>query len=136
MTFLRHPVDNLISIYYFWKALPEVGNPVHTRFLHEHPSILEFAMYSGIRTLMSETYFGGFDMSRFDFIGFYETRNADIPRLSEELGLPLSSAYYENRTVETGERHPLDADNSIRRRLNDLLAADVAFYERLLCQIT
>jgi hypothetical protein len=60
----------------------------------------------------------------------------DIPRLSEELGLPLSAEFYENAIVETGERRALETNNVIRHRLTDLLTADVAFYERLRCQIT
>jgi hypothetical protein len=131
MTFLRHPVDNLISIYFFWKSLSEPGHALHGRFLRERPSILEFAMYPGITRLMSETYFGNFDMSRFDFIGFYESRDSDIPRLAKDLGLPLVAGLHENRTNDTIERIALEADASIRRRLSDLLAADVAFYERL-----
>jgi hypothetical protein len=82
-------------------------------------------------SLMAETYFGNFDMSRFDFIGFYENRDADVPRLAKVLGLPLEAGLHENRTAETVERLELEADISIRRQLNDLLAADVAFYERL-----
>jgi hypothetical protein len=80
---------------------------------------------------MSETYFGDFDMSRFDFIGFYENRDADIPRLAKDLGLPLVAAVHQNRTSQTIERLELEADVSVRKRLTDLLAADVAFYERL-----
>lgn len=131
MTFLRHPVDNLISIYFFWKALREPGHAVHARFLREQPSILEFAMYPGITRLMSETYFGKFEMSRFDFIGFYETRDADLPRLAKALGLPFVDDVHENRTAETIERLELEADLSVRRRLTDLLSADVGFYERM-----
>lgn len=131
MTFLRHPVDNLISIYFYWKALPEAGHALHARFLRERPTILEFATYPGITCLMSQTYFGNFDMGRFDFIGFYENRDTDIPCLAKDLGLPLSASVHENRTGETIERRELEADVSVRRRLTDLLAADVAFYERL-----
>ena len=131
MTFLRHPVDNLISIYFFWRALPVPGHALHARFLRERPSIPEFAMYPGVTRLMSETYFGDFDMSRFDFIGFYQNRDADIPRLAKDLGLPLMAGVHENRTNETIERRELEADVPIRRRLTGLLAADVAFYERL-----
>lgn len=131
MTFLRHPVDNLISIYFYWRALPEPGHTLHARFLRERPSIVEFATYPGITSLMSETYFGGFDMSRFDFIGFYENRDVDIPRLAKDLGLPLAADVHENRTKGSIERIELEADVSARRRLTDLLAADVDFYERL-----
>jgi hypothetical protein len=104
MTFLRHPVDNLISIYFYWKSLKEPGHSLHARFLVEAPSILEFALYPGINRLMSETYFGGFDMARFAFIGFYETRDIGLARLGNELGLPLVADVHENRTKETVER--------------------------------
>jgi hypothetical protein len=130
MTFLRHPVDNLISIYFFWKVLPETPG-LHARFLREQPSILEFAMYPGFKALMSETYFGGFDMNRFDFIGFYENRDSDIPRLAKALNLPLEAAVHENRTRESGERLEVESDLSVQRKLTDLLAEDIAFYERL-----
>jgi hypothetical protein len=130
MTFLRHPVDNLISTYFFWKGLP-VSNGLHARFLREQPTILEFASYPGFKALMSETYFGGFDMNRFDFIGFYETRKSDIPRLAKALNLPLVASVYENRTSASDERLEVESDRSLRRNLTDLLAADVAFYERL-----
>ena len=131
MTFLRHPVDNLISIYSYWKTLPEAGHMLHARFLSEQPSILEFAKYPGIANLMSETYFGNFDMRRFDFVGFYEDRDACIPRLAKELGLPLVADVHENRTVDAVGRRELEADASVRRQLTDLLAHDVIFYERL-----
>ena len=130
MTFLRHPVGNLISIYFFWKAFPE-SHGLHARFLREQPSILEFAMYPGFRALMSETYFRGFDMNRFDFIGFYESRDSNIPRLAKALNLPLVAAVHENRTSESAERLEVESDVSVRRKLTDLLAEDVAFYERL-----
>lgn len=131
MTFLRHPVDNLISIYFYWKALPEAGHALHARFLRERPSILEFATYPGITCLMSETYFGNFDMSRFDFIGFHENRQADIARLAKAINLPLSAAIHENRTSESAERLELESDVSVRSKLTDLLAQDVGFYERM-----
>ena len=131
LTFLRHPVDNLFSIYFFWIDLPEPGHGLHARFLCERPSVLEFAAYPGISTLMSETYFGDFDMRRFDCIGFHETRAADIGRLGADLGLPLAAETYENKTAETAERQDMKADPALRRRIADLLAADMAFYDRL-----
>jgi hypothetical protein len=131
MTFLRYPVDNLISIYFYWKCVQEPSHAIHARFLSECPSILEFARYPALANLMSETYFGGFDMRRFDFIGFYETRGTDIPRLAADLGLPLVADVHENRTPESVEQRNLKADLSVRRQLIDLLFADVKFYERM-----
>jgi hypothetical protein len=131
VTFLREPVANLLSIYFFWRDLPPCGHAVHSRFLSERPSILDFARYAGIARLMSETYFGGFDMRRFDFIGFHETRQRDLPRLGRLLGLPLSHRLHENRTAPSEERQELDSSPRILAALRTLLAADIAFYERL-----
>ena len=130
LTFLRHPVDNLLSIYFYWIDLPP-GHRVHARFLRERPSVLEFAAYPGISTLMSETYFGGVDMRRFDFIGFHETRAADLGRLGADLGFALAAGTHENRTADTAERQEIKADPALRRRVAGLLAADMAFYDRL-----
>jgi hypothetical protein len=131
ITFLRHPVDNLISIYFYWKSLPAPGHHLHGRFLQERPSILDFATYPGIQKLMSDTYFGGFDMYQFDFIGFHDTRDVAIPRLAKALNLPLIAETHVNKTIESAERQYVEVDAAIRQRLNDLLAEDLAFYERL-----
>jgi hypothetical protein len=80
---------------------------------------------------MSETYFGGFDMGRFDFIDLYETRGTDIPHLATDLGLPLVADIHENRTSESVERRSLEADLPVQRQLTDLLSADAKFYERM-----
>ena len=131
MTFLRHPVDNLISIYFYWKSITTPSHDLHQRFLREQPSILDFAKYPGIQRLMSDTYFGGFDMNRFDFIGFYETRDVDIPRLASSLGLPLVAETHIHKTIGSAERLSVEADASIRQSLADLLTEDMVFYERL-----
>jgi hypothetical protein len=130
-TFLREPVDNLISIYYFWRNFPSVGYPAHDRFLADNPSIVEFARYPEMRRLACEAYFGGVDLSTLDFIGFFERRADDIARLSMRLGIPLQASLHINRTAEEfdGERLGLKADRQTLARLRDELADDVAFYE-------
>ena len=72
ITFLRNPIDCLLSVYYFWLDYPRNENSVHGRFLDERPTIIEFARWSLLQRLMSATYFGGFDMNRFSFVGFHE----------------------------------------------------------------
>jgi SAM-dependent methyltransferase len=131
MTFLRHPVDNLISIYFYWKSLHVPGHDLHARFLREKPSVVDFALFQGIQRLLSETYFGNFDMGRLDFIGFHETRDVDIRRLGAVLNLPLDTSHYVNKTADTIERSDVMQDPSIRRQLNDVLSQDVTLYERL-----
>lgn len=131
MTFLREPVDNLIATYLFWRNYPEHGNPVHTRFLRERPSVDDFARYEPIRYLMSETYFGGYDMRRLDFVGFHETRAADLARLRGLSGLSVDPEVHVNRTqCEPEDRLALAHDRALHARLAAILAADIRFYER------
>jgi hypothetical protein len=132
-TFLRHPVDTLISLYFYWKGLPPHGNPVHDRFTSEAPSIESFATYAGIRRYMSDTYFGGYDLGRFDFVGFHEHRAEDIRAFGALLGLPLDPEVHLHKTESGGaERERLLANPERLRRIAALVAEDVAFYEAAL----
>jgi hypothetical protein len=131
LTFLREPVRNLISIFYFWLEMPEVGNPVHIRFLRERPDIIEFARYRCITGLMSHTYFGGFDMNQFDFIGFHESRDRDIVRLGEKLGILLRPDVHENISPAPDLRQALEANHRAMNQLREILRDDVEFYEKL-----
>lgn len=131
-TFLREPVDNLISIFYFWRTYPPIGYAAHERFLSEKPTIFEFATYPEIQRLASECYFGGVDMASLDFVGFFEHRAEDMLRLSTRLGFPVSSDVFINQTSQefADERADLRANGPALAKLRDLLADDVSFYER------
>ena len=131
-TFLREPVDNLISIYYFWRNFPPSGYPAHERFLRDNPTIFEFATYPELRYLASDAYFGGVDLTAVDFVGFYEQRSTGMQQLSAMLDLPLRPEVYVNRTSSAfdDERNELKSDSRAMARLREMLADDVAFYER------
>jgi hypothetical protein len=53
---------------------------------------------------MSQTYFGGYDMGRFDIIGTYADRDAFIRAVSDLIGIPLSTHERENVTPASEER--------------------------------
>jgi hypothetical protein len=131
-TFLREPVDNLISIFYFWRTFPPSNYPPHQRFLSEEPTIFEFAEYPEIRRLASSCYFGGVDISKLDFVGFFERRTDDLRKLSTQLGFSLRPEIVLNRTSNDFriERAELAADTRAIASLRSRLAEDVAFYQR------
>lgn len=132
LTFLRHPVELLLSLYFYWRTMPFQGGVVHRRFLDEQPDLATFAAWPPIRRLSSETYFGGYDMGRFDFIGFHETRRADMARLNALAGLGLEPDRHDNATTDPdGARAAAAADAALMARLADLLADDLRFYDRL-----
>lgn len=128
-TMLRHPVSNIISIYTFWKTLESQGQPLHDYFLREQLDIIETARLPLLRWLYSQTYFGGFDMGRFDMIGRHEDRGTDLLRLGTLLGLTIDGNEYSNSTPLSHERDELLADHALLRRLHIILADDIRFYE-------
>jgi hypothetical protein len=134
LTMLRHPVDNLISIYFYWKKIPPQPNAVHQYFLKNRLDILGLARLPVIRYLYSDTYFGGWDMGRMDFIGRHETRTEDLSRLSKILNIDIDIGLHLNATEPEGinsERVAILSDRVLMRRLTNLLAEDICFYERL-----
>lgn len=128
-TFLREPVSNLISIYFYWKVVAPQGNPIHDRFLEERPTLEAFAQHPKMSVLMSSIYFGGVDMEIFDFIGFYDELQADSRRLCNLIGVPAAMIARVNVTPHDVQRGEVEADNRLMQRLRDLLAADIGFYE-------
>jgi hypothetical protein len=131
LTFLREPVDNLVSIYAFWRTLPTNGHAGHRLFLEQSVEILEFAEFPALQTLMSRTYFGGVDMRSFDFIGFHDRRHEDLARLASQLSLSGDLGVWSNRTPELAECDEILSNPHVLGRLRDLLRDDVDFYERL-----
>lgn len=129
ITFLRHPVPLVTALYCAWKRIRPM-HATHSRFWRERPELITFASWRPIRSLMSETYFGGFDMSRFNFIGTYEDRKEDLARLGKTLGIKLSEDWHDNRLEKRDEREKLEADSMVQESLRKILANDVRFYLR------
>lgn len=135
LTMLRHPVDNLISIYCYWKIIPPQPNAVHQYFLANQLDILGLARLPIIQNLYSDTYFGGWDMGRLDFIGRHETRAEDLQRLAGILGISIDTSLHLNATEPEGvnlEKEAILSDSKLMNRLTELLADDICFYEKFL----
>lgn len=131
-TFLREPIDNLVSIYFFWRRFPSTGYAAHDRFLAEKPSFVEFADYYELRYLASRHYFGGVNLERLDFVGFFERRREGLASLSSLIGIPLDADRHVNKTDESfaEERAELLADRRVIALVRNKLYDDVMFYEQ------
>lgn len=131
LTFLRHPVENVISIYRFWRAHPTEmwSTPLFCYFKEQALSLQRLAMLPTIRFLYSKTYFGGFDMNRFDFIGDYSDYSQELHRLGVQLGVEFDLGLRVNVTGEiSGDDSKFDASEIAA--LTEILAEDIKFYER------
>lgn len=133
-TFLRHPVSNLISIFFYWKKYvqyPSTG--LYNYFVEQNLNVFELARLPLLRYLFSKTYFGGYDMGRFDFVGCHERREDSFRRLSRMLGVELDTLVWCNETDSGGksrERLELENDRSNIAKLEDILSDDIRFYEK------
>jgi len=132
ITWLREPIENLLSIYYYWKKVAP-GHGLHRYFLERDLDIVQTAQLPTLRHLMSGVYFGGVDMGRFIFIGRHERLDSDCQRLARLLGKPNVKMPHTNPNPDpsySAERERIMADARLLERLRDLLADDIRFYER------
>jgi hypothetical protein len=130
---LRDPVDNLISIFYFWRSLFDSsyrGHALYELVKKQRFSLLEFAEIPSLRQLMSRSYFGGYDMRRFDIIGDYSRRAEYMAAVSDTIGMQLLPDRRENVTPLSEERGNVSNDTKTISRLRNLLRNDIMFYER------
>jgi hypothetical protein len=130
---LREPVENVISIYYYWKHLaeqPYEGHGVFKFFKTTGLTLLETAAIPALRRLMSQTYFGDYDMGQFDVIGDFSKRAEYLAAVSRRLTINLGPDIIDNVTPNSRERQEVLADSRMMDRVRDLLFDDVRFYER------
>jgi hypothetical protein len=103
--------------------------PAFRYFKERALSVQRFAMLPTIRFLYSTTYFGGFDMSRFDFIGDYCDYTRELQRLGVQLGVEFDLSLKVNITPGTVSDDPR-SDASEIAALTEILAEDIKFYEQ------
>lgn len=129
-TLLREPVENLVSIYFYWKALGRHGNPLHDYWLDSGLDLIKTAHLPALRWLFSRTYFGDFDMARFALIGCYEERETAMNRLGQLIGVPIDMALRKNVTGHDPDRDEVLGNPKLLARLRDILIDDMRFYDR------
>lgn len=129
MTFIRNPVDTMLSIHSFWQTFGYGHNALHDYFLKNKLNVFETARLPLLRHMLSRSYFGSVNMKEFDFIGRYESFAVDTKRLSSKLGIPLVADIHLNQL--NTEILPCKAEDSPRTRslLRDILIDDVRFYD-------
>ena len=134
---LREPVENLISIYYYFDALRRglaPGHGLYQYFCHAGLGLLGFAAMPAIRRMMSERYFRDVDMGCFDVIGDFADLDGFLERVGELMMVELGPLPRLNVTPHSDERYEVSQDPHMLAALRDLLADDLRFYERYCSQ--
>jgi hypothetical protein len=135
LTFLRHPLDNLLSLYSM--ILASHWN-VFAAGMGEAMSFGEFIAIPRFRWLYTRTFFGGFNMDLLDFVGDVADYDNELLRLGEKLGVKFDPSikvngtgdlpncpveYKKNRAELLTQIHNNDS-------LKETLADDIVFYNR------
>lgn len=132
VTFVRHPVDTLHSIYTYWKTLGPGRHALHDYFLTHRLDIYETAKLPLLRHILTRNYFEAVDMKSFHFIGRFESFSSDLSRLSEMLGIPFAPNIHLNKLAKPSSLNEASSlEPAERARLRDILIDDVNFYEKI-----
>ena len=110
VTWLRDPVERVVSHYHFWMRSyePGVSGAHHRRVVEENWSLERFCLGDEFRNLYAQ-YLCGFPLTAFRFVGITEHYAQDLVCFASEiLGAPLV-AHRENVGQMGGDgRHDLD----------------------------
>lgn len=127
ITWVRDPVERVISQYYFWQRNPDLGHSICAHMLRNKLSLLEFASIDAMRNLQA-TYLGPKQIANFWFVGIQENFDDCIRSLYNQLGTDYAEIKIKN--INPGK--PLHAkytvESEIRRKIADLNQADMAIY--------
>jgi len=128
VTWLRHPVERLVSHYYFWLDHPELADdaPLHQQMLEENWSLERFCLAPSLRNSYGR-FLWGFPPRHFDFIGITEHFDSDLQDFSRRfLGNPTAPPRI-NTGRAAARRNALSP--SRRRQVENFHHRDMALYE-------
>ncbi len=133
ITWMRDPVERMLSHYYFWRKSydPEKSAPLHKRVIEEDWSLERFCLGSELKNVYCQ-FLWGFPLECFDFIGITEFYNEDLAFFSREyLGANLDD-HRENVGDKQGGKYQID--EIFRRQIEQCHGGDMMLYKRALAQ--
>jgi hypothetical protein len=132
ITWLREPVDRLISQYYFWRKIynPKTAPPLHKKRAQEDWSLERFCLGPELRNFYSQ-FFWGFPLSRFDFIGITEYYQDDL-RLFSEKFLGVCLPVYRENTNDDKQDGVYRIDGELRAKIEAYHEKDMALYHQII----
>ena len=132
ITWLRDPVERLLSHYYFFRRSydPKTAGPLFRKIIEENWSLERFCFSEEYKNLYSK-YLWNFPYDRFDFVGLTEFYEDDLRYFSERFLKTKLEAHKLNCAVDA-QAGRYEVETSFRREVEDFHSEDVALYKRAL----
>jgi hypothetical protein len=129
ITWMRHPVDRLISHYYYWIERSALNShaSLHRRVVEEKWSLEKFCFAPELQNLY-EQFLWGFPIRYFDFIGITEHYASDLQYFSSKYLNTNSNMYSENR--RSMEKKGYSISDSLRKKIELFHEKDMQLYAR------
>jgi len=133
VTWMRNPVDRVVSHYFFWKKHydPSTAPRLHRQVVEENWSLERFCLGPELRDLYGQ-FLWGFPLEYFDFVGISEFYDDDLAYFAAHYLHAHAEARKLNVSAE-GERG-YGVDLSLRRKIESFHAIDVNLYQRALAK--
>lgn len=129
VTFMRDPVERVVSHYRYWLRHPVPTHSVCRRLHDENWTLRDFARHPSSRNTQS-VFFDGLDVSDFAFVGLQERFDACLPMFFEAIGMPPMTIPPRNvnEAKDVADRYPLEPE--LREEIEALNALDRALYDQ------
>jgi hypothetical protein len=128
VTWMRHPVERVLSHFYHWKRLgSQASAPLHRRVVEENWSVERFCLGPELRNLYWQ-FLWGFPVHYFDFIGVTECYEDDLAYFSHHyLGASVRA-----RSKNIGNPRAYEIDRSFRNEIEAFHDRDMELYRNAL----
>lgn len=137
IVWLRHPINRLLSHYFYLKSFSEVHNndPIHRLVVEQQISVVEFAKQVGMFNVLSG-FTEGLSLVDFYFVGIQEYFVDDLRDLAMMMGwqqFDVVGSFNHNPHREYKScRLDVLADIEIMRELFSILSQEVEIYQKAL----
>lgn len=132
ITFLRNPVERLISQYHFFQRSydPQTAGPLFRKIIEENWSLEQFCFSEEYHNIYSK-YLLGFSYESFDFIGLTEFYEDDLLYFSDKLLQVKLDSHKVNCAVDN-KVGDYKVDSGFRREVESFHSKDMTLYTRVL----
>lgn len=131
ITWMRNPVERVLSHYYFWKRTynPSSSPKLHRRVIEEEWTIEKFCLSKELRNLYKQ-FLWGFPLENFDFIGIVEFYNQDFKYFCRKyLNVELEE---QKENIGDSNTKKYQIDDEFYEKIKNFHKDDMVLYERAL----